>query len=140
MSTGLIVISVTMLLSCTDPVSNDSGPGTAPEITAISAEKSNFAFQSNNSSESITENTIVTISVKDAENDVRSILVTGEGIRDGGELYTGDGWRKAGSATDYQIPVMVFVGWEGTYTISFIAIDSKGNESDTAKITLTVSK
>lgn len=134
----LIIASVMMLISCAkDPVS--SGPGTAPEITAISAEKRNFTVQSSNSPEIIFENTIVTITVKDEENDVIEILMTGDGIRDGGELFSGNGWRKNGSNTDFQIPVPVYVNSAVVLKICFVAIDSKGNKSNSAEITFTVS-
>lgn len=138
----LIIASVMMLISCAkDPVS--SGPGTAPEITAISAEKRNFTVQSSNSPEIIFENTIVTITVKDEENDVIQILMTGDGIRDGGVSFgvssSVNGWRKNGSNTDFQIPVPVYVNSAVVLKICFVAIDSKGNKSNSAEITFTVS-
>ncbi len=134
----LIIASVMMLISCAkDPVS--SGPGTAPEITAIYAEKRNFTVQSSNSPEIIFENTIVTITVKDEENDVIEILMTGDGIRDGGYCFLATDGEKYGSNTVFQIPVPVYVNSAVVLKICFVAIDSKGNKSNSAEITFTVS-
>ncbi len=131
MSLGLIAMSVMIFSGCEDPVSDDSG--TAPEITAISAEKTEFTVQAGGLTS--TENTTVTLTIKDAEKNLSKIRMINMGqVQD-------IPWQGGMAETeiDAQLMMQIPVVMELSLPVSYIAIDSKGNESDTSKITFTVS-
>ncbi len=129
-SQGLIAVSVMMYLGCDDPVSEDSG--TAPQILNISAEKTEFTVNSEDISS--TENTTIALKIKDAEKNLAKIRMINMGqVQD-------IPWTEGMSNTEVEtlLWMEIPVGVEQTIPVSYIAIDSKGNESDTSKLTFTV--
>ncbi len=127
---GLMVGSVVMFLGCEDPVSDN--PGTAPEILSIEANKTEFTVNSGDITS--TENTTITLKIKDAEKNLSKIRMINMGqVQD-------LAWSGGMSSTEIEalLQMQIPVGTEQNITVSYIAIDSKGNESDTSKLTFTI--